>query len=167
MKLFGLAGWSGAGKTTLVARLLPALIARGISVSTVKHAHESFDIDKPGKDSHTHRTAGAREVMISSVNRWALIHEHRGDPEPDLDALVRVMAPVDLLLVEGFKRHDHDKLEIYRAANGKPFLHPEDPRIVAVASDVAVPGAGRPVLNLDDVPGIADFVLRHCGLGRP
>lgn len=167
MKLFGLAGWSGAGKTTLVARLLPTLIARGVSVSTVKHAHESFDIDKPGKDSHTHRAAGAREVMISSVNRWALIHEHRGDLEPDLDALMRVMAPVDLLLVEGFKRHGHDKLEIYRAANGKPFLHPEDPRIVAIASDVPVPNAGRPVLNLDDIPGIADFVLRHCGLARP
>lgn len=167
MKLFGLAGWSGAGKTTLVARLLPALIARGVSVSTVKHAHESFDIDKPGKDSHTHRMAGAREVMISSVNRWALIHEHRGDPEPDLDALMRVMAPVDLLLVEGFKRYGHDKLEVYRAANGKPFLHPDDPRIVAVASDVPVPGAGRPVLGLDDVPGIAEFVLRHCGLARP
>ncbi|MGE0095091.1 MAG: molybdopterin-guanine dinucleotide biosynthesis protein B [Alphaproteobacteria bacterium] len=167
MKLFGLAGWSGAGKTTLVARLLPALIARGISVSTVKHAHESFDIDKPGKDSHTHRTAGAREVMISSVNRWALIHEHRGEPEPDLDALVRVMTPVDLLLVEGFKRHGHNKLEVYRAANGQPFLHPDDPRIVAIASDVPVPNAGRPVLKLDDVPAIADFVLRHCGLGRP
>jgi molybdopterin-guanine dinucleotide biosynthesis protein B len=167
MKLFGLAGWSGSGKTTLVARLLPALIAHGVSVSTVKHAHESFDIDKPGKDSHTHRMAGAREVMVSSVNRWALIHEHRGAGEPGLDELVRLMAPVDLLLVEGFKRHDHDKLEIHRAANGKPFLHPEDPRIVAIASDVPVPGAGRPVLDLDDVPGIADFVLRHCGLAPP
>ena len=166
MKVFGLAGWSGAGKTTLVARLLPALIARGVSVSTVKHAHESFDIDKPGKDSHTHRTAGAREVMISSVNRWALIHEHRGEPEPDLDALLPVMAPVDLLLVEGFKRHDHDKLEIYRAANGKPFLYPEDPRIVAIASDGPVPGAGRPVLDLNDAGAIAAFILRHCGLGR-
>ena len=167
MKLFGLAGWSGAGKTTLIARLLPVLIARGVSVSTVKHAHESFDIDKPGKDSHTHRTAGAREVMISSVNRWALIHEHRGDLEPDLDALVRVMAPVDLLLVEGFKRHDHDKLEIYRAANGKPFLHPDDPRIVAIASDAPVPGTGRPVLDLNDADAIAEFVLRHCGIARP
>lgn len=167
MKLFGLAGWSGAGKTTLVARLLPVLAARGVAVSTVKHAHESFDIDKPGKDSHTHRMAGAREVMISSVNRWALIHEHRGDPETDLDVLIRVMAPVDLVLVEGFKRHSHDKLEIYRAANGKPFLHPEDPRIVAVASDVPVPDAARPVLDLNDVQGIADFVLRHCGLAQP
>ena len=167
MKLFGLAGWSGAGKTTLIARLLPVLIARGVSVSTVKHAHESFDIDKPGKDSHTHRTAGAREVMISSINRWALIHEHRGDLEPDLDALVRVMAPVDLLLVEGFKRHDHDKLEIYRAANGKPFLYPEDPHIVAIASDAPVPGTGRPVLDLNDADAIAEFVLRHCGIARP
>jgi len=167
MKVFGLAGWSGAGKTTLVARLLPALIARGVSVSTVKHAHESFDIDKPGKDSHTHRTAGAREVMISSVNRWALIHEHRGEPEADLDALLPVMAPVDLVLVEGFKRHDHDKLEIHRAANGQPFLYPEDPRIVAVASDGPVPGAGRPVLDLNDAEAIAGFILRHCGLARP
>ena len=167
MKVFGLAGWSGAGKTTLVARLLPALTARGVSVSTVKHAHESFDIDKPGKDSHTHRMAGAREVMISSVNRWALIHEHRGDPEPDLDALLRAMAPVDLVLVEGFKRHGHGKLEIYRAANGQPFLYPEDPRIVAVASDGPVPNAGRPVLDLNDADTIADFILRHCGLARP
>jgi len=167
MKVFGLAGWSGAGKTTLVARLLPALIARGVTVSTVKHAHESFDIDKPGKDSHTHRMAGAREVMISSVNRWALIHEHRGDSESDLDALLQVMAPVDLVLVEGFKRHDHDKLEIHRAANDEPFLHPEDPRIVAVASDGPVPNAGRPVLDLNDTDTIADFILRHCGLARP
>lgn len=167
MKLFGLAGWSGSGKTTLVARLLPALIARGVSVSTIKHAHESFDIDRPGKDSHTHRMAGAREVMVSSVNRWALIHEHRGAGEAGLDELVRLMTPVDLLLVEGFKRHDHDKLEVYRATNGKPFLHPEDPRIVAIASDVPVPGAGRPVLGLDDISGIAAFVLRHCGLARP
>lgn len=166
MKVFGLAGWSGAGKTTLVARLLPALIARGVSVSTVKHAHESFDIDKPGKDSHTHRMAGAREVMISSVNRWALIHEHRGEPEPDLDALLPVMAPVDLVLVEGFKRHDHDKMEIHRAANNEPFLYPEDPRIVAVASDGPVPNAGRPVLDLNDAKAIADFILRHCGLAR-
>ena len=105
--------------------------------------------------------------MISSVNRWALIHEHRSDPEPDLDALVRVMTPVDLLLVEGFKRHDHDKLEIYRAANGKPFLYPEDPHIVAIASDAPVPGTGRPVLDLNDADAIAEFVLRHCGLARP
>lgn len=166
MKLFGLAGWSGAGKTTLVARLLPALIARGVSVSTIKHAHESFDIDKPGKDSHIHRMAGAREVLVSSANRWALIHEHRGDGEPGLDELVRLMAPVDLLLVEGFKRHAHDKLEIHRAANGKPFLYPEDPRIVAIATDVAIPSAGRPVFALDDVEGIANFVVHHCGLAR-
>jgi molybdopterin-guanine dinucleotide biosynthesis protein MobB len=166
MKIFGLAGWSGAGKTTLVARLLPALIARGISVSTVKHAHESFDIDKPGKDSHTHRMAGAREVMISSIHRWALIHEHRGEAEPGLDEIVRVMAPVDLLLVEGFKRHDHDKLEIHRATNGKPFLFPDDPHIVAIASDGPVPGANRPVLDLNDADAIAVFVLRHTGLGR-
>lgn len=166
MKIFGLAGWSGAGKTTLVARLLPVLIVRGISVSTVKHAHESFDIDKPGKDSHTHRMAGAREVMISSVNRWALIHEHRNEPEPGLDEIIRVMAPVDLLIVEGFKRHAHDKLEIHRAANGKPFLFPGDPHIVAIASDGGpVPGANRPLLDLNDTDAIAAFILRHTGLG--
>jgi molybdopterin-guanine dinucleotide biosynthesis protein MobB len=164
MKLFGLAGWSGAGKTTLVIRLLPALAARGLSVSTMKHAHHSFDIDSEGKDSWRHRQAGAHEVMVASAHRWALMHEHRGAPEPTAAELARRMSPVDLLLVEGFKREPHEKLEVYRAANGKPLLHPADPRIVAVASDVPLPDIALPVLALDDVEAIADFIVARCGL---
>ena len=164
MKLFGLAGWSGAGKTTLMRRLIPELVGRGYAVSTVKHAHEGFEIDLPGKDSYEHRKAGATEVLISSARRFAIIHEHRGAPEPNLDDLVRLMAPVDLLVIEGFKRHGHDKIEVHRRANGKPYLHPDDPRIVAIASDGPVEGAVRPVFDLDAVPAIADFVLAHCGL---
>ena len=166
MKILGLAGWSGSGKTTLVARLLPELIGRGLRVSTVKHAHHAFDIDLPGKDSYVHRMAGASEVLVASANRWALMHELRGAPEPSLADLLGKLAPVDLLLVEGFKREPHDKLEVYRAANGKPLLHPEDARIVAVASDVTLPEVRLPVIDLGDIGAIADFVVAHCGL-RP
>lgn len=165
MKIFGLAGWSGAGKTTLVVRLLPELIGRGLSVSTLKHAHHSFDVDQPGKDSHAHRAAGAVEVMVASAHRWALMHEHRGASEPTVADLLRHMTPVDLVLIEGFKREVHDKLEIHRRANGKPFLYPEDPHIVAVASDVALPETRLPRLDLDDAAAIADFIVAHCGLG--
>jgi molybdopterin-guanine dinucleotide biosynthesis protein B len=165
MKLFGLAGWSGSGKTTLTAKLLPELIARGITVSTMKHAHHNFDIDQPGKDSYVHRMAGASEVLVASSNRWALMHEHRGAPEPTAAELIAHMTPVDLLLIEGFKREPHDKLEVYRAVNGKPLLHPEDKYIVAVASDVPLPDCRLPQLPIDDVPAIAEFIIRHCGLG--
>ncbi len=149
MRLIGLAGWSGAGKTTLLARLIPVLNARGIGVSTVKHAHHAFDVDKPGKDSHTHREAGARQVMVSSTNRWALMTELRGAPEPGLAELLARLDPVDLVIVEGFKRDSHPKIEVFRAANGKPWLHPDDPAIRAVAADTPPPhraalcGAGR------------------------
>jgi molybdopterin-guanine dinucleotide biosynthesis adapter protein len=165
MRVFGLAGWSGSGKTTLLTRLLPELVGRGISVSTVKHAHHSFDIDQPGKDSFRHREAGASEVMIASEKRWALIHEHRDAPEPTLATLLAKMTPVDLLLVEGFKRERHAKLEVHRSALGKPLLCREDPDIVALASDAPVAGLDLPLLALDDVPAIARFILRHCGLG--
>ncbi len=164
MRVLGLAGWSGSGKTTLVARLLPELTRHGLAVSTVKHAHHSFDLDQPGKDSWRHREAGASEVMIASERRWALIHEHRGAPEPPLDALIGKMTPVDLLLVEGFKRGDYDKLEVHRPALGKPLLCRDDPRIVAVASDGPVPGLAVPVLALDDVAAIARFIIDHCRL---
>jgi molybdopterin-guanine dinucleotide biosynthesis protein MobB len=164
MKIFGLAGWSGSGKTTLTARLLPALIARGLTVSTMKHAHHNFDIDQPGKDSYVHRMAGAAEVLVASANRWALMHEHRGAPEPSAAELMRQMTPVDLLLIEGFKREPHPKLEVYRAANGKPLLHPDDPHIVAIASDVALPQSLLPVISIDDIPAIAEFIVGHCGL---
>ena len=164
MKIFGLAGWSGSGKTTLVVRLLPALVARGVSVSTLKHAHHAFDVDQPGKDSYEHRKAGASEVMVSSARRWALMHEHQGAGEATVEELVGRMTPVDLLLIEGFKAHEHDKLEVYRRAIGKPLLCLSDPRVVAVASDGPVPEARVPVLALDDAPGIADFILRRVGL---
>jgi molybdopterin-guanine dinucleotide biosynthesis adapter protein len=164
MKIFGLAGWSGSGKTSLLARLIPELIGRGLSVSTMKHAHHAFDVDQPGKDSHTHRQAGATEVLVASASRWALIHEHRGAPEPSGAELMKRMTPVDLLLVEGFKREPHDKLEIHRAAVGKPPLFPDDPHIVAVASDARLDTGGRPLLDLADTSAIADFIVAHCGL---
>ncbi|NYZ17405.1 molybdopterin-guanine dinucleotide biosynthesis protein B [Azospirillum sp. RWY-5-1] len=164
MKVFGLTGWSGSGKTTLMVRLIPSLVARGITVSTMKHAHKGFDIDHPGKDSHSHRMAGATEVLVGSPRRWALMHELRDEEEPGVEALIARMTPVDLLLIEGFKRHDHRKLEVWRAAVGKPLIAPEEPSIVAVASDGPVPGTALPVLPLDDVEAVADFVMRECGL---
>jgi len=164
MKLFGLAGWSGSGKTTLMKALLPELIGRGVTVSTVKHAHHSFDVDQPGKDSYEHRRAGATEVLVASAQRWALMRELRGADEPGLDALIARMAPVDLLLVEGFKRHPHPKLEIHRPSNGKPLLAPDDPHIVAVASDTPLTGLAVPRLDLNDTPAIADFILRRLEL---
>jgi molybdopterin-guanine dinucleotide biosynthesis adapter protein len=166
MRIFGLAGWSGSGKTTLLTALIPELVARGVSVSTVKHAHHAFDIDQPGKDSWRHRQAGAREVMISSQNRWALMNELRGAPEPSLDELVRRMSPVDLLLVEGFKRHPHPKIEVYRPSLGKPLLHPEDPFVIAVASDEVLAELPLPCLPLSDAPTIASFVLAHAECDR-
>lgn len=163
-KIFGLAGWSGSGKTTLVVRLIPVLTGRGLTVSTMKHAHHAFEPDQEGKDSYEHRHAGASEVMVGSARRWALMHELRDAPEPSMDELVARMSPVDLLLVEGFKRAQHEKLEVYRQANGKPFLHPDDPQIVAVASDAPIDDLTLPRLDLDDVEGIADFIMAHCGL---
>ena len=163
-RIFGLAGWSGSGKTTLVTRLLPEIVARGFKVSTVKHAHHAFDVDKPGKDSYEHRAAGATEVMVSSANRWALMHEHRGDPEPNAADLVKMMNPVDLILIDGFKKEGHDKLEVHRPSVGKPLLQPDDPHVVAVASDEPLPGLPVQRLDLNDVGAIADFILTHCGL---
>ncbi|MEI6560423.1 MAG: molybdopterin-guanine dinucleotide biosynthesis protein B [Rhodospirillaceae bacterium] len=165
MRVIGLAGWSGSGKTTMLSRLVPELIGRGLRVSTVKHAHHAFDIDQPGKDSYVHRMAGATEVLVASANRWALMHELRGAAEPGLDALLALMAPVDLLLVEGFKRHPHPKLEVFRRANGKPLLAAGDPGIVAVASDGPVPETRLPVLDIDDIGGIAGFLLERFGTG--
>ncbi len=165
MKILGLTGWSGAGKTTLMVHLIPELVARGISVSTMKHAHHAFDVDKPGKDSHRHREAGATEVLVSSEHRWALMHEHRGGAEPNAAELMRHMTPVDLLLIEGFKREPHEKLEIYRRSVGKPLLSVGDPSFVAVLSDGPVPETELPVLDLNDTGAIADFILRHCRLG--
>ena len=165
MKIFGLTGWSGSGKTTLVRHLVPALIRRGLTVSTMKHAHHGFDMDKPGKDSYVHREAGAVEVMVSSRNRWVLQHENREVPEPSMEELLQFMTPVDLVLVEGYKSYPHDKLEVYRTATGKPLMAAENPTIVAVATDA--PSDLRlsiPVLDLNDAEAVADFVIARCGL---
>ena len=162
MRIIGLAGWSGSGKTTLLAGVIPRLVARGLRVSTLKHAHHSFDIDQPGKDSHSHRLAGATEVLVGSANRWALVHELRGENEPRLPALLARLSPVDLVLIEGYKREPHPKLEVYRAAVGKPLIHPDDPAVVAVASDQPLPATRVPVVALDDLEGIVDVLLRHA-----
>jgi molybdopterin-guanine dinucleotide biosynthesis protein B len=167
MRVFGLAGWSGSGKTTLMTRLLPALLRRGITVSTLKHAHHDFDVDQPGKDSHRHREAGAIEVMVSSDQRWALMHELRGAAEPSLAELLQHMSPVDLVIVEGFKRVPLPKLEIHRPAVGKPLLAPGDKDIVAVASDMPLAGLAVPCLSLDDPEAIADFIIAHCRIEVP
>jgi molybdopterin-guanine dinucleotide biosynthesis protein B len=167
MRIIGLAGWSGAGKTTLLARLIPDIIARGLTVSTVKHAHHAFDVDQPGKDSHTHRLAGATEVLIASQRRFALIHELRQEGEPRLPDLLAKLAPVDLVIIEGYKREPHPKLEVFRAAVGKPLLHPDDPHIVAIASDVALPHAKVPRVGLDDSGAIIDILLAHATAFAP
>jgi molybdopterin-guanine dinucleotide biosynthesis protein B len=164
MRVIGLAGWSGAGKTTLLTAALPKLVARGIKVSTVKHAHHEFDIDRPGKDSYRHREAGATEVLISSSVRYALMHELKGEPELTLSEILARMSPVDLVVVEGFKRDGHPKLEVHRAANDKPLLHPNDPSIVAIATDVAGLPAPIPVMSLDDIDRIVDVLLTRSAI---
>ena len=164
MKVFGIAGFSGSGKTTLLEKLIPLLTARGISVSLIKHAHHTFDVDQPGKDSYRHRHAGCSEVLVTSSRRWALIHELRGAPEPTLRDHLQHIAPCDLLLVEGFKRESIPKLEVYRAAVGEPNLFPHDPDVVAVASDERI-DTRLPQFDLNDTPAIAEFILRHTGLG--
>jgi len=164
MRIIGLAGWSGSGKTTLITKLIPRLIARGLTVSTLKHAHHGFDLDQPGKDSFFHRAAGATEVIISSAKRFAILHELRDEPEWDLPNLVGKMAPVDLVLVEGYKRDAFPKLEIHRAANSKPLIHPEDPHVIAIASDIALPAAKVPVIDLNDIETIADVLMKRAVL---
>ena len=158
MRLIGFAGWSGSGKTTLVACVLPVLTSRGWRVSTIKHAHHGFDLDQPGKDSHRHREAGASEVLIASERRWAIMHELRGAPEPELEELLTHLSPVDLVIVEGFKRSAYPKIEVHRPSVGKPTLWPEDPNIIAVASDAALE-TKLPLLPLDRPEAIADFIM--------
>ncbi|MEO8487980.1 MAG: molybdopterin-guanine dinucleotide biosynthesis protein B [Betaproteobacteria bacterium] len=163
-RVFGFAGWSGSGKTTLIERIVPRLVARGLRVSLVKHAHHEFDVDQPGKDSYRHREAGCTQVLVSSSRRWALMHELRGEPEPSLGEALRHLSPCDLVLVEGYKRSRLPKLEVHRAAVGKPWLHPDDPFIVAIASDIPPgPSAGtRPTLPLDEYDAIATVVATHA-----
>ncbi|HKA39347.1 MAG TPA: molybdopterin-guanine dinucleotide biosynthesis protein B [Burkholderiales bacterium] len=163
MRIFGFAGWSGSGKTTLIEKLIPLFVERKLRVSLIKHAHHSFEVDQPGKDSYRHRHAGCTEVLVSSSRRWALVHELRGAREPGFEELVRHIAPCDLLLVEGFKREKLPKLEVYRAVTGEPLLHPQDPDIVGVATDRKLE-TRLPQFDLDDSPGIAAFVVRHLGL---
>ncbi|KQO67030.1 molybdopterin-guanine dinucleotide biosynthesis protein B [Methylobacterium sp. Leaf89] len=158
-RVIGLAGWSGAGKTTLLSRLIPLLAARGVKVATIKHAHHAFDVDHPGKDSYVHREAGASEVIVSSSRRWVQIHEIGAEREARLGELLRRLSPCDLVIVEGFKRDVHAKLEVHRAANGKPPIYPNDPRIVAVASDQPFTDAPVPIVDLDAIARIADLVL--------
>jgi molybdopterin-guanine dinucleotide biosynthesis protein B len=161
MKVIGLAGWSGSGKTTLLTRLIPVFREQGLRVSVIKHAHHKFDVDVPGKDSWRHREAGAEEVLVSSANRWALMHELRGQRELRLPELLKKMSRVDLVIIEGYKSEPHRKIEVHRAANGKPFLFPDDPGIVGIASDVAVE-TRLPVAHLDDIPAIAALMWRSA-----
>src|ERR1700760_166057 len=161
MKVIGLAGWSGAGKTTLLTRAIPHLRAQGLRVSVIKHAHHKFDVGVPGKDSWRHREAGAEEVLVSSGHRWALMHELRGAREPRLPELLKKMSRVDLVVIEGYKSEPHRKIEVHRAANGKPLLFPADPDIVGIASDVAVE-TRLPVAHLDDIGGVPPMLRRHA-----
>jgi molybdopterin-guanine dinucleotide biosynthesis protein B len=164
MHLFGVTGHSGSGKTTLLLKLIPLLSARGLRISTIKQANAGFDIDKPGKDSYEHRTAGAREVLVASAKRWALMHEYRDQPEFTMEQLLGRMSPVDLVLIEGFRRWNHPRIEVWRPEIGKAPMFPDDPLVSAVASSGEVPGLDRPLLALDDVEDIADFVLEQVGL---
>lgn len=164
MKVMGIVGWSGSGKTSLLVELLPFIKNRGLTVSTMKHAHHRFDVDKPGKDSFRHREAGASEVLVVTSSRWVLMHESREEPEPSIEALIERMTPVDLLLIEGFKTHRHPKLEIHRESEGKPLLCPQDPEIVAVATDRPLPALRVPQLDLNNPGAIVEFILTHTGL---
>jgi molybdopterin-guanine dinucleotide biosynthesis adapter protein len=161
MNVIGIAGWSGAGKTTLISRVIPYLRQQGLRVSVIKHAHHEFDVDVPGKDSWVHRQSGAEEVLVSSANRWALMHELRGAAEPQLPELLKKMSEVDLVVIEGFKSEPHRKIEVHRTANGKPPLFPGDPAIAGIATDAAIETT-LPVANLDDIPAVAEMMRQYA-----
>jgi molybdopterin-guanine dinucleotide biosynthesis protein B len=161
-RVLGIAGWSGSGKTTLMTKLIPLLVGRGVRVATLKHAHHAFDVDQPGKDSYEHRKAGACEVIVSSARRWVQMHEVGDGPEATLAELLARLSPCDLVLVEGFKTGQHPKMEVFRHAVGKTPLHPEDPRIIAIASDQDFPGAGIPRVDINDIEAIAAMVLTRA-----
>jgi|TARA_B100000768_G_C11214511_1_gene347530 molybdopterin-guanine dinucleotide biosynthesis protein B len=165
MNVFGVTGWKNAGKTGLMERLVAEIIGRGFSVSTLKHAHHTFDVDHPGKDSHRHRIAGASQVLLASTERWALMNEHRGAEEPSLTELLAKLDPVDVVLIEGWKRDSHPKVEAWRAETGNPLIAPNDPTILAVASDTALE-IDRPVFDLDDTAAVATFILSHLGMTK-
>ncbi|WP_112311187.1 molybdopterin-guanine dinucleotide biosynthesis protein B [Pseudogemmobacter bohemicus] len=163
MKIYGVIGWQNSGKTTLMERLVREITGRGLSVSTVKHVHHHVDLDQPGKDTWRHREAGAAEVVLASSKRFAILREHRG-PEPDLTAVLARLAPVDLVLVEGYKRDSHPKIEVWREGIAdRPMIQPGDPLVRAVASDAALPGLSVPLLDLNDASAVADFILKECG----
>ena len=162
MKIFGFAGWSGSGKTTLIEKLIPLFVQHGLKVSLVKHAHHSFDVDQPGKDSYRHRHAGCNEVLVTSSKRWVLMHELRGAEEPAFPEMLQRVSPCDLLLVEGFKREKLPKLEVYRASVGESLLHTQDSSIVGIASDAKV-DTKLPQFDLNDAPAIVTFILKHTG----
>jgi len=161
MKVIGIAGWSGAGKTTLISRVIPYLRQQGLRISVIKHAHHDFDVDIPGKDSWVHRQSGAEEVLVSSPNRWVLMHELRGAAEPELPELLKRMSPVDLVVIEGFKSEPIRKIEVHRKANGKPPLFPDDPAIAGIATDMAVETT-LPVAHLDDIPAVAAMMQKYA-----
>jgi molybdopterin-guanine dinucleotide biosynthesis adapter protein len=163
-RALGIAGWSGSGKTTLITKLIPLLAGRGLKVATVKHAHHSFEVDQPGKDSYAMREAGAVEVIVSSARRWVQMHELRGETEATLAELLGRLTACDLVLIEGYKAQRHPKLEVYRRAVGMPPLHLSDPRVVAVAADQPFPDAAIPVVGLDDAAAIAELV---CARAEP
>ena len=163
MKVYGVTGWKNAGKTGLMERLVAEIAGRGITVSTLKHAHHQFDVDQPGKDSFRHRTAGAQQVLLASSKRWALMTELREDPEPPLSDLLEQLAEVDLVLIEGWKRDRHPKVEAWRAETGNPLIAPGDPTIKAVATDSPIE-TDRPTFDLNDTESIADFILAEVGL---
>jgi len=163
MRVYGVTGWKNAGKTGLVERLVAEIAGRGLSVSTIKHAHHAVDVDQPGTDSHRHRQAGATEVLLTSGRRFALMHELRGAPEPGLDALLQKLSPVDLVLIEGYKREPHPKIEAFRAETGHPLIARDDPSVRAVAADTGLE-IDRPVFDLNDTCAIADFILQEVGL---
>ena len=163
MKVFGFAGWSGSGKTTLIEQVIPCIAGRGLKVSVIKHTHHAFDVDKPGKDSWRHREAGASEILLISDQRWVLMHELRGDPEPDLAAQLAIMSPCDLVLVEGFKRAPIPKIEVHRAVVTEPLLHRDDPYIVAIATDTVIATA-LPRLDINDPAQVADFIVARLAL---
>ena len=164
MKIWGVTGWKNAGKTGLMERLVAEFTARGLSVSTIKHAHHNFDVDHPGKDSFRHRDAGAQQVLLTSSKRWALMSENRDEGEPPLAEHLARLAPVDLVLIEGFKAEPHPKIEAFRAATGNPLIATKDASICAIASDIALPDADQPVFDLNNTEAIADFITKELGL---
>ncbi|MDP2579228.1 molybdopterin-guanine dinucleotide biosynthesis protein B [Shimia thalassica] len=163
MQVYGVTGWKNAGKTGLMERLVAEFTSRGMRVSTLKHAHHKVDVDEPGRDSYRHREAGAHQVLLASENRWALMTELRGEQEPSLSDLLAQLAPVDLVLIEGYKREPHPKIEAWRSDADNPLIAPDDPTIRAVATDTPL-DLDRPQFDLDDTVAIADFITKETGL---